>query len=1096
MKNPWNLWIPKSYLDLQKLIIAEAKRRREQRNEWLCLSRDEYHTLIRSNAENDIASDEDVDLATQFLHEAGTLLYYGHHSEDMRQLYFIDPSWLAQTLAKFITLQASQNFVKDGILSLKKALPVLLKTREDISIQIISVLEAFNIALKLDDDRLLISSKLLNEKPPIQLHPATDAAASRVQRLYQMRYTPSGFWCRLITQILAMLNRFSSKSKADCHIYSMVSDSAVKTTYWQQGLRVDWPTGYACVESADSVWQCKDGLHITVSDSGGNFSWLGFFVDQVDSLIYQWYPGLSHDPSLEDSHCHILIPCPKCTSPESPHFFLLVDCVLSVVQGAMEITCVECSSAVPLSKLIPDVLLDDLPPAYVLAKERLDFNPDEGFLGAGAEGVVYKAVLDGRTAVAVKQSVLMRVVSYVHGANSSHSSSSSNSSGTTTEQLRSRLMPVCSSIRHEVGLMCGLQHPCIVSLLGVCMPILSYALEMAPLGSLRSVLNEKSKGFSGGQSCGLGSLLSFRVVYQIALGLSYLHSEAIVYKDMKADNILIWSLNPNDKNSVNVKLSDYGLSQYVGPQGLTGFEGTVGYQAPEMNHNAVYDNKIDIFACGMVIYEVMTGSYPFEQMPSIAVPHAIQDGERPKVKNEGIWMPHMISLMKQCWAQNPNERPSADDIISRMAREDFYALHAAYQQEALPVTCVLAIPDQMYLRFWTWCVDSHCEYHVFDTKNGLFKAQGEHLKGAAVNCMLWLRSSEVIVAQDEELKLLSLEPTTGGIIVLSTLQCSASPLRLLLCKPDSEASDEPQSFMASLSNGQIVSVAIAKKKLKMRVSLPLDKHPITALSFVESRRELWISCEHQVIILNPYLEIIDKFQLTGLRENRFIKDIVTQDDRVWVISNGSSVVYEYDVETRQELCQFNFGREVWPGAMVLSFVEDFAENGDPITVVMDNINHPQYRRKRSFRRSKKKSQSESTPTVNIRSLRIRSVLFVHGTLWVATSKGSIVVVNVTENNSHLVDYGQVLGVFKPTQATVGIVSVSLLPDNLCAVVSQEPPSSDDDRLPVLITVWRAFTLEEWAENTDFFKRMKLREEYCLSKWKNAKTASRTLSNPL
>lgn len=173
----------------------------------------------------------------------------------------------------------------------------------------------------------------------------------------------------------------------------------------------------------------------------------------------------------------------------------------------------------------------------------------------------------------------------------------------------------------------------------------------------------------------------------------------------------------------------------------------------------------------MVIYEVITGSYPFEQTPSIAVPHAIQDGERPKVKvransisaltrcfklwnyeilprthfhcimccmqNEGIWMPHMISLMKQCWAQNPNERPSADDIISRMAREDFYALHAAYQQEALPVTCVLAIPvsrlferyplflfivpsqDQMYLRFWTWCVDSHCEYHVFDTKNGL-----------------------------------------------------------------------------------------------------------------------------------------------------------------------------------------------------------------------------------------------------------------------------------------------------------------------------------------------------------------------------------------
>ena len=61
---------------------------------------------------------------------------------------------------------------------------------------------------------------------------------------------------------------------------------------------------------------------------------------------------------------------------------------------------------------------------------------------------------------------------------------------------------------------------------------------------------------------------------------------------MKADNILVWSLNAHDMNGVHVKLSDYGLSQYVGPQGLTGFEGTVGYQAPEMNNNTVYDTKV------------------------------------------------------------------------------------------------------------------------------------------------------------------------------------------------------------------------------------------------------------------------------------------------------------------------------------------------------------------------------------------------------------------------------------------------------------------------------------------------------------------------
>ena len=77
--------------------------------------------------------------------------------------------------------------------------------------------------------------------------------------------------------------------------------------------------------------------------------------------------------------------------------------------------------------------------------------------------------------------------------------------------------------------------------------------------------------------------------------IGFLHSQRIIYKDLKCDNLLMWSTNIDD--SVNVKISDYGLSRYYTPQGLTGSEGTPGYQAPEMMSNAPYNEKVNCSDC-------------------------------------------------------------------------------------------------------------------------------------------------------------------------------------------------------------------------------------------------------------------------------------------------------------------------------------------------------------------------------------------------------------------------------------------------------------------------------------------------------------------
>ena len=95
-------------------------------------------------------------------------------------------------------------------------------------------------------------------------------------------------------------------------------------------------------------------------------------------------------------------------------------------------------------------------------------------------------------------------------------------------------------------------------------------------------------------------------IHGIAAGVAYLHDHGIVHRDLKPGNIFV--------DEGIVKIGDYGLSKFMScsrRSGQTGSVGTVHYMAPEIA-NGRYGKEIDIYALGIILYEMLTGHVPFE----------------------------------------------------------------------------------------------------------------------------------------------------------------------------------------------------------------------------------------------------------------------------------------------------------------------------------------------------------------------------------------------------------------------------------------------------------------------------------------------------
>ncbi|XP_015870159.1 serine/threonine-protein kinase STY13 [Ziziphus jujuba] len=271
-------------------------------------------------------------------------------------------------------------------------------------------------------------------------------------------------------------------------------------------------------------------------------------------------------------------------------------------------------------------------------------------IGEGAHGKVYEGRYCNRI-VAVK--VLHR--------------------GSTSEERAS----LENRFAREVNMMSRVKHENLVKFIGACKdPLMVIVTELLPGMSLRKYLvslrPEK-----------LDLHVAIKYAIDIARAMECLHANGIIHRDLKPDNLLLTA------NQKSVKLADFGLAREESvTEMMTAETGTYRWMAPELYSTVTlrqgekkhYNNKVDVYSFGIVLWELLTNRMPFEGMSNLQAAYAAAfKQERPSLPED--ISPDLAFIIQSCWVEDPNLRPSFSQIV-RMLNSFLFTLSPS--QSSLP----------------------------------------------------------------------------------------------------------------------------------------------------------------------------------------------------------------------------------------------------------------------------------------------------------------------------------------------------------------------------------------------------------------------------
>lgn len=221
----------------------------------------------------------------------------------------------------------------------------------------------------------------------------------------------------------------------------------------------------------------------------------------------------------------------------------------------------------------------------------------------------------------------------------------------------------------EVNMMSRVKHENLVKFIGACKdPLMVIVTELLPGLSLRKYLNSLRP-----KQLELNVVLSYAL--DIARAMDCLHANGIIHRDLKPDNLLLTA------NHKSVKLADFGLArEETLTEMMTAETGTYRWMAPELYSTVTlrqgekkhYNNRVDVYSFGIVLWELLTNRMPFEGMSNLQAAYAAAfKQERPTIPDDIA--PDLAFIIQSCWVEDPNSRPSFSQII-RMLNQYLFTL--------------------------------------------------------------------------------------------------------------------------------------------------------------------------------------------------------------------------------------------------------------------------------------------------------------------------------------------------------------------------------------------------------------------------------------
>src|SRR2546428_1793762 len=208
----------------------------------------------------------------------------------------------------------------------------------------------------------------------------------------------------------------------------------------------------------------------------------------------------------------------------------------------------------------------------------------------------------------------------------------------------------------EARLASSLDHP------NICTIFDMDTVEGVHFIAMQYVEGKNVRQLVGGHPLELKSALLIAI--QVADALAVAHTRGIIHRDVKSGNVMVTP-------SGQVKILDFGLAKLLDDDeaGATGIHrteltevgvpyGTATYAAPEQARGDRVDKRADIFSTGVLLYEMITGTWPFRGKTTIDVRHAVlHDAPRPVAELRREPLPAKLQqILDRCMAKEPRDR--------------------------------------------------------------------------------------------------------------------------------------------------------------------------------------------------------------------------------------------------------------------------------------------------------------------------------------------------------------------------------------------------------------------------------------------------------